>query len=509
MKSSAGKKRQCLLFLAVCLLALSESAGAEGAHKNKKPLSVNVERAGRSVWKLQATFLYPEEKEIDIYSGSGFFVRPGVEEKPEHGNTGENSGPSHYLVTGFHIAHKILKDGAPPESIAVVPPAFTEYKTLTIDKLWAVNGAEDLALLKVKGEGPAPLAIRKSLAGAEEDLFVLGWPGGFFRAMRKTELLTPVRNYQYFPVDFSDLKGVSGGPVIDREGRVAGVAYSSINNFLFSTKADSLTAFLKGERGIHCGNATSRDCLKRAETELVKAAEEGNPVALLILSRLYSNGGITMTKDTKKAFELTKFSAEEGNPSAQRDIAYKCLYNMGVDKNLPCAVDYAKKSAEQGFAPGQFFLAKLYALGAGVEKNDQIAFELTLSAAESGLSAAQHNAGLRYFSGAGVERDLPRAAHWIKKSAERRFAPAKYFLGHLYYKGLGVEKDIPLSIRLWTEAEQQGNEDAQFSLALLLYTGESEEEGGPQQNTSLALRQINLLSDRGYPPAKEFLSLQP
>ena len=505
MKSPAEKKRQRLLALGVCLLAPVESAGA--VSKNNT-LSAKVERAGYSVWKLQATLLYPEGKDAEIYGGSGFFVRPDFEEKPD-GHTGENSNLSHYLVTGFHIAHKILKDGAPPESISIVPPPFTKYNTLTVDKLAAVDGTADLALLRVKGEGPAPLAIRESLSGDEEDLFALGWPGGVFHVMKKTGLLASLQNHQYFPVDFFDLEGGSGGPVTDREGRVIGVAYSSIDNFLFSTKGDSLQDFLRGERGIHCGNATSRDCLKQAETKLQKAAEAGDSVALFILSRLYSNGGIRVAKNTKKAFELMKSLAGKGNPSAQREIAYKCRYGVGVKENLPCTVNYAKKSAEQEFAPGLFFLAGLYTDGVGVEKNDQIAFELTLSAAENGLSSAQHNAGLRYFSGTGVERNLPQAISWIKKAAEGRFAPAKHLLGHLHYKGLGVKKDIPLSVSLWTEAMWRGDKDARFSLALLLHTEEAEEEGDPQQNTSLALRHINFLADRDYFPAKEFLSRQP
>ena len=505
MKSPTGTKKRRLLFLSVCLPVFLATDDASAFYRNKEPLPAHLKKVGRSVWRLQATLLHPEKKETEIHSGSGFFVRPEFEEEPD-GNTGENI---HYLMTGFHTVHKILKDGAPLESVSVIPPAWTEYKTLTVDKLTAVSGAEDLALLRVRGSAPAPLPVRESLSADDEDLVLLGWPGGFFRVMKKAGLLTSIQHYQYFPVDFSGLEGVSGGPVIDRDGRVGGVAFSAIDNFLFFSKADSLKGFLKGERGIYCGDATSRDCLKQAETELVKTGEAGGAVALFILFGLYSYGGITVAKDITKAFKLMKVLAENGIASAQRDLAHRCLYGLGTDRDIPCAVDYAKKSAEQGFAPGRFLLAKMYSAGDGVEKNNQTAFELVLSAAESGLSSAQHATGLRYFSGTGVEKNIPLAVNWIKKSAQQGFAPAKHLLGHLHYKGLGVEKSIPLSVRLWEEAARLGDKDARFSFALLIYTGEAESEGGPKQDTSLALQLINLLADGGYSPAETFLLSHP
>lgn len=104
-------------------------------------------------------------------------------------------------------------------------------------------------------------------------------------------------------------------------------------------------------------------------------------------------------------------------------------------------VAYFRKAAEQGDASAQFNLALIYANGVGVEKDALQAAAWYRKAAAQGNVPAQFNLGVMYAKGEGVTKDDQQAVIWFRKAAESGHARAQFLLGAMYAKGEGVAQD--------------------------------------------------------------------
>ncbi len=146
---------------------------------------------------------------------------------------------------------------------------------------------------------------------------------------------------------------------------------------------------------------TKKDPQKAIEY-LKPCAEKGFPNAQLLLGRIYS---LERTDEAdKKAFQLIKKAAKQGNSIAMADLGVMFKYGRGCRLNFNKARKWFKKSAKQG--------------------NDKAAYSL----------------GYLYFKGLGnITQDYHKATTWFKKS---QYPMAKYWLGICFYKGYGVSKNI-------------------------------------------------------------------
>ena len=82
-------------------------------------------------------------------------------------------------------------------------------------------------------------------------------------------------------------------------------------------------------------------------------------------------------------------------------------------------IDELKKMAEQGDASAQFDLACCYEAGNGVAQNAAKAVKWYRNSAEQGNAEAQYNLGLCYYHGEGVDQDYAEAVKWYRKAAEQ------------------------------------------------------------------------------------------
>ena len=94
--------------------------------------------------------------------------------------------------------------------------------------------------------------------------------------------------------------------------------------------------------------------------------------------------------------------AEQGDTSAQSNLAIMYYNGRGVAQDYAEAVKWYRKAAEQGFAEGQ-----------------------------SGLA-------IMYYNGRGVVQDYAESVRWNRKAAEQGYMVAQRRLGIMYYKGWGV-----------------------------------------------------------------------
>ena len=139
------------------------------------------------------------------------------------GNFSEATTGSGFFVDNDKIAtniHVLLQQGL--------------YFAKLIDKeeIWAVEGVtafdakNDLAILKISGEG-MPLVLGDSDAlQRDEPVFVIGFPGGKYKNTKG--VFRSIRNRdKWLQMKIELSAGNSGGPVLNRKGQVIGIAVQS------------------------------------------------------------------------------------------------------------------------------------------------------------------------------------------------------------------------------------------------------------------------------------------
>ena len=156
------------------------------------------------------------------------------------------------------------------------------------------------------------------------------------------------------------------------------------------------------------------------------------------------------------------------------------------------------RCAQQGQVSAQFNLAVKYWAGIGIPADDIEAVRWYRSAAEQGLALAQVSLGFMYATGDGVPEDDAEAARWYRLAAEQGIASAQLDLGRMYDNGTGVPEDDAEAARWYRLAAEQGGASAQVSLGLMYFTGE-----GVPQDLVLAYMWCNLSAAQGNDVARE------
>lgn len=116
-----------------------------------------------------------------------------------------------------------------------------------------------------------------------------------------------------------------------------------------------------------------------------------------------------------------------------------------------------KLLAQQGNITAQYNLAYMYAKGLGVSQSYQQAFKWFSLAAQQGDAESQFHLAGMYEHGLGVDQNYTRAAAWYQKAAERGVAAAQVSLGGLYGIGLGVAKSDMHAYTWFSLAAEQGD----------------------------------------------------
>ena len=351
-----------------------------------------IQKAARSVWKISSPRI----------SGSGFFLSPRL------------------FATNFHIVEDFGKDF--PEGIDLIQNG--EPGKIRIKRLISASAIEDVAVLETDRDAPFYLNLREKPLSANEDAFILGYPGGAFHFLRKTGPLMNFGSFMQFPLNFTKkMAGLSGGPVVDSGGSVSGIFHTYSGNFGLFTKSNHLKGVLEEEPppgATRCSpTAPAEECLDEAKRLAFEKAAEGDALAQ------YSVGYRSLLEeDFEAAVHWLDRAAEQGYAPAQDRLGAMYLHGEGVEQDLEKAVLWTAKAAEQGYAKAQFNLGLMYLYGDGVEKSLEKAVLWMMRVAEQGDARAQFNLGLMYLYGDGVEKSLEKAVLWVMRAAEQDFAPA-------------------------------------------------------------------------------------
>jgi len=114
--------------------------------------------------------------------------------------------------------------------------------------------------------------------------------------------------------------------------------------------------------------------------------------------------------------------------------------------------------AEQGNASAQSNLALMYEHGKGVVQNHQAAVHWYTLAAQQGDAVAQSNLGAMYDTGRGVAENDNTAVVWLNLAAVQGYAHAQAYLGVMYVNGEGVTADYLRAYMWWSLAADNGDQ---------------------------------------------------
>jgi localization factor PodJL len=161
------------------------------------------------------------------------------------------------------------------------------------------------------------------------------------------------------------------------------------------------------------------------------------------------------------AIGVIRSLAQQGDPSAQYELAVRYADGRGVARDAKAAAQWFEKAAAQGLAPAQYRLGSLYEKGVGVERDYARAKKNYQSAADAGNARAMHNlAVLLAEGGDGGKPDYPAASEWFRKAAELGVRDSQFNLAILHARGLGVSQSLTQSYLWFAAAADQGDADA-------------------------------------------------
>lgn len=172
-------------------------------------------------------------------TGSGAFVgKPGV------------------VLTNAHVLGMLDGDSRPPIRIDVVINSGEADSRTVPARLLGVDNRADLAAIKVEGEKlPAPLPLSQAQLYETQPMYVFGFPFGNQLGANITVTKSSVSSLRKAGGVLKQIQlqdglhsGNSGGPVVDLEGRLAGVAVSAIagTTIGFAIPTDYVAGFLAG-----------------------------------------------------------------------------------------------------------------------------------------------------------------------------------------------------------------------------------------------------------------------
>jgi len=104
------------------------------------------------------------------------------------------------------------------------------------------------------------------------------------------------------------------------------------------------------------------EMLRRLQTQV----DKGNAEAQAVLGNAYRSGDKGLEKNLKRAFQLFKFAAAQGDAEAQSALGEFYKHGHGVEIDFEAALMWFQRAAEQGYHAAQSHLGYIFSNGQGV-----------------------------------------------------------------------------------------------------------------------------------------------
>jgi TPR repeat protein len=205
----------------------------------------------------------------------------------------------------------------------------------------------------------------------------------------------------------------------------------------------------------------------KAANALGRMYETGDGVAqdLDKAAEFFELGGVA---GEGNRFRLYTRQAEQGDATAQFNLAELYGRRPRDDQDLATSVEWFSKSAVQGNVEAAYILGLLFAglkYSAGWTKNDSEAKKWLSKAADLGHQNAQVTLARLYWREWG---DAGKAANLYRKVAEQNNAEAENGLGLMYESGEDVQRDDGKAAEWYGRAIEDGSENAKANLDALM-----------------------------------------
>ena len=335
----------------------------------------------RAVWKIQ-----------NMEPDSSYNSRRG-----DNRGTAFAVAPNLFL-TNFHVLNRFTYSGRPLTRIFLVQegnPIAIKVKGVHI-----VSGVYDLVLFQTttKIDNYLSLASKDFTLKRKERLTIIGYPNGSLAIGKSIEQKDGIINYEDslhygFGTTISNLKGASGGPILNSRGEVVAVFHTSYENVAYGTKAKLFREFLENRKSGEIPTHTKRTFCSQPNNPRQCIATEKNNVRTL-----------AKNLDTLALFQI--------------GLPYSYINeNM---KEWDHSTDKLKMAAEHGFPLAQYQLGVSY-YKAEKPIKDKLAIVQFRKSEKSGFAAAQYMLAVMYFDGIGTDRDGKRALYWVEQSIQRGY----------------------------------------------------------------------------------------
>lgn len=286
---------------------------------------------------------------------------------------------------------------------------------------------------------------------------------------------------------------------------------------------------------------------EEAVSQLTKAADQGDAIAMYLLGNAYASGTGT-SRDEAKAKEMyAKFIAvgeadsgeNAGSGRIQAYLADCYAYGKGTEKNVDKAAAAAEKAASadltvfdmvklaDSYVEGVFTKtddtadtaeaadttaaeataegeteAETPAIPAEAEELYAKALDSIKTLADAGNVKAKKALGDYNFGGyAGIAQDYAKALELYTEAGEKGDADAQAQVGYIYQYGCGVDPDYEKAMEWNNRAAQQGNAQGQAQIGWLYQQGL-----GVTQNLDEAGRWYTRAADQGNKWAEDRLA---
>ncbi len=313
-----------------------------------------LERADEAVWKIHNVRLGTEGENHSY--GTSFAIGPNL------------------FVTNGHVLTGYLREASLTKLVLSRPGCPVQLK---IDRVLALSKIYDLALFETTGSltGYLDVADNASHLSQLTGLSLIGYLGGTLQTAEQTGRVVHQDTWSYgIPFDLRDLRdlrGASGGPVVDAHGKVVGVQSGGTLNFGHVVKPNhikslalALTRSGQGTFFVDCTRFSRiDDCGDEAfRATYFSALEDNNVDAHFRLWLSYTGG-------PSKRRAWLESAADGGLVKAQYSLAYDLYreYKEGVSQGdrkhvhhlWERAYDLMEQAALKGYAPAQFEFGRI------------------------------------------------------------------------------------------------------------------------------------------------------
>ena len=185
------------------------------------------------------------------------------------------------------------------------------------------------------------------------------------------------------------------------------------------------------ERSVKCPicQAGFTESEEERNNVLIKAAENGRPLAQLMMASSYKNGTNGFHTDKREALRWYKLAAEQNNPLAINELAFLHKEGDVVQQSDSKAVELMTKAANMGWTFAQQTLASWYSFGSVElpEDSSKALHYFTLACNQSEDSVVAYSLDMSdYNDNGGLAKSLILAKHYLGRAAKKGYKKAHY-----------------------------------------------------------------------------------